>query len=327
VHATFPLLRNTDFPRLRRRELETLQVNLGYRCNQTCQHCHVNAGPTRSEMMDAAIAGLVMEVVRARSIRVLDLTGGAPELNPQFRSMVVAARALGTRVIDRCNLTVLSEPGQEGLDEFLAQQRVEVAASLPCYSKDNVDTQRGDGVFERSIDGLRRLNKLGYGKEGTGLLVNLVYNPLGPYLPPSQSDLERDYRRILAERFGIVFNQLFTIANMPIQRFGSMLISKGKFAEYMQLLRDAYRPENLDGVMCRSLISVDWLGNLYDCDFNQMLGLPLGGRSPTSPRRHLRDLVTDDGRHFDHAAIAVADHCYGCTAGQGSSCGGALQAA
>src|SRR6266571_5027399 len=326
MHATFPLLRETDFPRLRRRELETLQVNVGYRCNQTCHHCHVNAGPTRKEMMNAEIAVLVEEVLRARSIRVLDLTGGAPELNPCFRKLVVAARAAGARVIDRCNLTVLSEAGQEGLDEFLARQRVEVVASLPCYSKDNVDAQRGDGVFERSIDGLQGLNRLGYGRADTGLVLNLVYNPLGPYLPPSQSDLERDYRRILGERFGVVFNRLFTLANMPIQRFGSMLISKGQFAPYMQLLRDAYRPENLDGVMCRSLISVDWLGNLYDCDFNQMLGLPLGGKSPTSPRRHLRDLLRDD-HDFDRAAIAVADHCYGCTAGQGSSCGGALRAA
>jgi radical SAM/Cys-rich protein len=278
-------------------------------------------------MMDAAVAGLVMEVVRARPIRVLDLTGGAPELNPCFRNLVVAARAAGARVIDRCNLTVLSERGQEGLDEFLAQQRVEVVASLPCYSKENVDAQRGDGVFERSIDGLQRLNKLGYGKDNTGLVLNLVYNPLGPYLPPCQSELEREYRRILAERFGVIFNRLFTLANMPIQRFGSMLISKGQFAAYMQLLRDAYQPENLDGVMCRSLISVDWQGTLYDCDFNQMLGLPLGGKGPTSPRRHLRDLLRDDAREFDRGTIAVADHCYGCTAGQGSSCGGALKAA
>ena len=326
MHATFPLLRDTDFPKLRRRVLETLQVNLGYRCNQTCQHCHVNAGPTRKEEMDAATAALVIEVVRARDIRVVDLTGGAPELNSNFRSLVVAARATGARVIDRCNLTILSEAGQDGLDEFLALHRVEVVASLPCYSKENVDAQRGDGVFERSIDGLQRLNALGYGRPDTRLVLNLVYNPLGPYLPPSQSELESDYRRILLERFGVVFNRLFTLANMPIQRFGSLLISKGQFGAYMQLLRDAYRPENLDGVMCRSLISVDWEGNLYDCDFNQMLALRLGGRSPASPRRHLRDLLRDDHR-FDHAAIAVADHCYGCTAGQGSSCGGALRAA
>ena len=326
MHATFPLLRDTDFPKLRRRELETLQVNLGYRCNQTCQHCHVNAGPARKEEMDAATAALVIEVVRARDIRVVDLTGGAPELNSNFRSLVVAARATGARVIDRCNLTILSEAGQEGLGEFLALHRAEVVASLPCYSKENVDAQRGDGVFERSIEGLRRLNALGYGNADSGLVLNLIYNPLGPYLPPSQSDLERDYRRILGERFGVVFDRLFTLANMPIQRFGSLLISTGQFGAYMQLLRDAYRPENLDGVMCRSLISVDWEGNLYDCDFNQMLALPLGGRSPASPRRHLRDLLRDDDR-FDRAAIAVADHCYGCTAGQGSSCGGALRAA
>src|ERR1700693_5508709 len=290
MHATFSLLRDTDFPRLRRRQLETLQVNLGYRCNQTCQHCHVNAGPMRKEMMGAEIAAIVIEVLFARSIHVLDLTGGAPELNPHFRSMVAAARAANARVIDRCNLTVLSEAGQEGLDEFLAQQGVEVVASLPCYSKVNVDAQRGDGVFERSIDGLQRLNKLGYGKDKSGLVLNLVYNPFGSYLPPSQSDLERDYRRILGERFGVVFNRLFTIANMPIQRFGSMLISKGQFVAYMQLLRDAYRPENLDGVMCRSLISVDWEGNLYDCDFNQMLGVPRRGKLATSPRTPVRHL-------------------------------------
>ncbi len=326
MHATFPLLRDSGFPSVRRRELETLQVNLGYRCNQTCQHCHVNAGPMRKEMMDAETAALVIEVVRARGIRGVDLTGGAPELNPNFRSLVVAARATGARVIDRCNLTILSEAGQDGLGAFLALHQVEVVASLPCYSKENVDAQRGDGVFERSIDGLQRLNALGYGKPDTRLVLNLVYNPLGPYLPPSQDDLERDYRRILGKRFGVVFNRLFTLANMPIQRFGSLLISKGQFGAYMQLLRDAYRAKNLDGVMCRSLISVDWEGNLYDCDFNQMLGLPLGGKSPASPRRHLRDLLRDDHR-FDHAAIAVADHCYGCTAGQGSSCGGALRAA
>ena len=327
MHATFPLLRVTDFPRISRRKVETLQVNLGYRCNQTCQHCHVNAGPTRTEMMDADTAALVVKVVRERRIEVLDLTGGAPELNPCFRDIVIAATAIDAHVIDRSNLTILSEPGQDDLDEFLAQHRVEVIASLPCYSKENVDTQRGDGVFERSIDGLQRLNELGYGDTDTDLVLNLVYNPLGPYLPPNQSDLEREYRRILAERHGVVFNRLFTLANMPIQRFGSMLISKGEFATYMQLLRGAHRPENLDGVMCRSLISVDWRGYLYDCDFNQMLGLPLGGRLPTSPRRHLRDLLREDGRGFEHAPIATADHCYGCTAGQGSSCGGALRAA
>ena len=319
MHATFPLLRDTDFPKLRRRELETLQVNLGYRCNQTCQHCHVNAGPARKEEMDAATAALVIEVVRARDIRVVDLTGGAPELNSNFRSLVVAARATGARVIDRCNLTILSEAGQEGLGEFLALHRAEVVASLPCYSKENVDVQRGDGVFERSIEGLRRLNALGYGNADSGLVLNLIYNPLGPYLPPSQSDLERDYRRILGERFGVVFDRLFTLANMPIQRFGSLLISRGQFGAYMQLLRDAYRPENLDGVMCRSLISVDWEGNLYDCDFNQMLGLPL--RQSRRARTHLSQLDVDA---LEGLPIRVADHCYGCTAGQGSSCGGAL---
>ena len=322
MHAVLPLLRETDFPRLRRGALQTLQVNLGYRCNQACLHCHVNAGPSRKEMMDADTAGLVLEVARARGVQTLDLTGGAPELNPHFRELASAARASGIKVIDRCNLTILSEPGQEDLAEFLAAQEVEVVASLPCYSAANVDRQRGDGVFERSIAGLRQLNALGYGREGSGLLLNLVYNPLGPSLPPAQGPLEAAYKRELAEHFGVEFNGLFTLANMPIQRFGSTLISRGEFAGYMRLLKDSHQPGNLAQVMCRSLISVDYQGYLYDCDFNQMLALPLQAEAEARP--HLRDLL-----HQDPAggAIAVADHCYGCTAGQGSSCGGALRSA
>jgi radical SAM/Cys-rich protein len=325
MHPTLPLLATTDFPPLRRRRLETLQVNLGYRCNQSCLHCHVAAGPNRTESMDADTAALVLEVMRARRITTLDLTGGAPELNPHFRHLVRGARALGARVIDRCNLTILSEPGQEDLAAFLADEGVEVTASLPCYSAANVDRQRGDGVFGRSIAGLRRLNALGYARPGLGLVLNLVYNPQGPSLPPPQGPLEQDYRRELLQHFGIRFDHLFVLANMPIQRFGSTLISKGGFDGYLQLLRDAHRAENLDTVMCRNLISVDWQGELYDCDFNQMLGLraPLersagaGGRS----RPHLRDLLDGDRAG---SAIRTADHCYGCTAGQGSSCGGAL---
>lgn len=316
MHATLPLLQATGFPAIRRRALTTLQVNLGYRCNQTCVHCHVNAGPKRTEMMDGATLALIPEVLAARGLTTLDLTGGAPELNEGFRDLVVAARSLGVRVIDRCNLTILSEPGQEDLADFLAEHKVEVTASLPCYSAANVDRQRGDGVFERSIAGLQRLNALGYGCDGERVL-NLVYNPQGPSLPPDQKKLQADYKRELSEHFGIVFDALYAMTNMPIQRFGSTLISKGQFNDYMRLLKDSYQAANLDSVMCRDLVSVDWQGFLYDCDFNQLLGLAL----PGGGRPHLRDLL-----HIDLAGqpIRVADHCYGCTAGQGSSCGGAL---
>jgi len=320
MHPILPLVVATDFPAVRRRSLDTLQVNLGYKCNQSCLHCHVAAGPNRTEMMDAQTAALVVEVLRARGARTLDLTGGAPELSPHFRELVRAARALGVTVIDRCNLTILSEPGQEDLADFLAAEGVEVVASLPCYSPANVDRQRGDGVFERSIAGLRRLNALGYGQGGDRVL-NLVYNPQGPSLPPPQGPLEADYKRELLAHFGIRFDHLFALTNMPIQRFGSTLVSKGGFAGYMTLLRDAYRPENLETVMCRSMVSVDWQGDLYDCDFNQMLGLR--ARLADAPRPHLRDLLRHDPAG---ETIRVAEHCYGCTAGQGSSCGGALEA-
>ena len=320
MHATLPLLQSSDFPAIRRQATATLQVNLGYRCNQSCVHCHVNAGPNRTEMMDAGTMALIPQVLAARGIGTLDLTGGAPELHPGFRDLVRSARALGVKVIDRCNLTILFEPGQEGLAEFLAEHEVEVVASLPCYSMDNVDRQRGKGVFDKSIAGLQRLNALGYGREGSGRVLNLVYNPQGAVLPPPQPALEADYKRELGAHFGIVFNSLFALANMPIQRFGSMLISKGQFNGYIRLLKDNHRDANLAQVMCRSLISVDWLGRLYDCDFNQQLDLPMGGGAEAGPR-HLRDLLQADA---DGAPIRVAEHCYGCTAGNGSSCGGAL---
>ncbi len=316
MHATLPLLQATEFPALRRRTLDTLQVNLGYRCNQSCVHCHVNAGPKRTEMMDADTVALIPAVLAARGLATLDITGGAPELHGGFRRLVREARALDVRVIDRCNLTILSEPGHEDLAEFLAAEHVEVVASLPCYSVANVDRQRGDGVFERSIAALHRLNALGYGRGGD-LVLNLVYNPLDPVLPPAQDALEAAYKRELGTRFGVVFDHLFTLTNMPIQRFGSLLISKGQFNDYMRLLKENYAAGNLDHVMCRSLVSVDWQGYLYDCDFNQQLGLPLAGAG----RPHLRDLLDED---LHGRAIRVADHCYGCTAGQGSSCGGAL---
>ncbi|MGZ5074598.1 MAG: arsenosugar biosynthesis radical SAM (seleno)protein ArsS, partial [Usitatibacter sp.] len=319
MHATLPLLVDTDFPPLSRRRLETVQVNVGYVCNQTCLHCHVNAGPTRTESMTRETADQVLEYLAASGAAALDLTGGAPELNPHFRRLVLGARALGARVIDRCNLTVLFEPGQEDLAQFLADHRVEIVASLPCYTPELVDRQRGEGVYELSIAAIRRLNELGYGREASGLTLDLVYNPQGPSLPPAQQPLEADYKRILGEKEGIVFNRLYTLANMPIQRFGSTLVSKGQFGAYMKLLRSAHSEANLDSVMCRSLVSVDWRGYLYDCDFNQMLGLPLAvaGR----PRAHLKDAI---GRDLDGNPIVVRDHCYGCTAGQGSSCGGAL---
>ena len=317
MHATLPLLESHRFPPLRREAITTLQVNLGYRCNQSCVHCHVNAGPGRTEMMDADTLALIPRVLAARAIGTLDLTGGAPELHPGFRALVREARALGVRVIDRCNLTILSEPGQEDLAEFLAEHGAEVVASLPCYAADNVDRQRGKGVFERSIAGLLRLNALGYGQAGSGRVLNLVYNPQGPVLPPDQARLEADYRRELAAQFGIVFNQLFALANMPIQRFGSMLISKGQFNGYLRLLKDNHRDANLAQVMCRSLISVDWLGRLYDCDFNQQLDLPVDPRVP-------RTILEFEAGALAGRAIAVAPHCFGCTAGSGSSCGGAL---
>ncbi|MGC1955995.1 MAG: arsenosugar biosynthesis radical SAM (seleno)protein ArsS [Gammaproteobacteria bacterium] len=320
MHATLPLLQRTSFPPLRRCTVETLQVNLGYRCNQSCIHCHVNAGPTRKEQMSSETVAAVIDFLAAHpEVLTLDLTGGAPELNPHFRRLVVAAQAGARRVIDRCNLTILEESEQADLAEFLAAQRVEIVASLPCYLKENVDQQRGKGVFEASLRALRRLNSLGYGKPDSGLILNLVYNPQGPVLPPPQQSLEADYRSYLGTRFGLVFNRLLTLANMPIQRFGSLLISKGQFDAYMALLRDAYRSENLAQMMCRSLVSVDWRGYLYDCDFNQQLGLAIAGRA--KPRLHITEATA---AALVGQPIRVADHCYGCTAGQGSSCAGAL---
>lgn len=317
MHDTMALLELTDFPAISRKPLDTLQVNLGYKCNQRCLHCHVNAGPTRTEMMPAEFIALIPEVLAARHIQTLDLTGGAPELHEQFRELVSAATDIGVKVIDRCNLTILFEPNQEGLAEFLAEHKVEIVASLPCYSLKNVDAQRGEGVFDKSIAGLQLLNSLGYGMPDSGLVLNLVYNPQGASLPPNQQALEADYRRELRSHFDIEFNHLFALANMPIKRFGSTLVSKGEFKPYMDLLKSNFSEANLESLMCRNLVSVDWLGNLYDCDFNQQLDLPVPGKE----NRHLRDLLNVD---IAGSEIAIADHCFGCTAGQGSSCGGAL---
>lgn len=317
---SLPHLRPSNFPPLTRGRVRTLQVNLGRLCNQQCVHCHVAAGPRRTEVMDAGTIDLVVDTLERLPFQVLDLTGGAPELNPGFRRLVDSARALSLRVLDRCNLTVLSEAGQEDLAAFLADRQVDVVASLPCYLGANVDAQRGAGVFEASLAGLRQLNALGYGDPENGLVLDLVYNPQGLGLPPSQASLEADYRRILLRDHGIRFNHLLALANLPVGRFGSSLLSQGHFGAYIDLLKDAHRESNIEAVMCRELVSVDWRGYLYDCDFNQQLGLVIGSAAGAGPV-HLRELA-----HLvlEGAPIAVADHCYGCTAGQGSSCGGAL---
>ena len=319
MHATLPLMEISDFPAIRRKRLDTLQVNLGYTCNQSCLHCHVNAGPSRTEMMSRETAFEVIAYLKAANIRTLDVTGGAPELNPNFRMLVKAARDIGVTVMDRCNLTILHEPGQESLADFLCEYSVQIVASLPCYLEDNVDKQRGKGVFDASLRALTLLNDKGYGVPGSALKLSLVYNPQGPSLPPAQGPLQADYRKHLGEKFGIQFSELFVLTNMPIQRFGSTLISKGQFTHYIDVLKNAYQPAHLENVMCRSLLSVDYLGYVYDCDFNQMLGLPMTWQG--KPRTHLRELINAD---LTGNPILVKDHCYGCTAGQGSSCGGAL---
>lgn len=310
---------NRPFPTLLRSDLQTLQVNLGYRCNQSCSHCHVDAGPWRTEMMSANHVALIPQVLKHLHLGVLDLTGGAPELHPQFRHLVASARASGTQVIDRCNLTILSEPEQEDLAEFLAAHQVRVVASLPCTEEDRVDRQRGRGVFERSVDGLRKLNALGYGDPSSGLTLDLVFNPGGASLPPSQSQLEQHYRETLLQDYGIHFNHLLTITNMAIERFARDLERRGELESYRQLLRDAFSSSNLEAVMCRSLLSVNWQGRLFDCDFNQQLGLSCGGQVKT-----LEDLLMIEVDQLQQQPIAVGEHCFGCTAGHGSSCGGAL---
>lgn len=321
---TRPMLLLSDFPEIRRAELHTLQVNLGYKCNLSCTHCHVAAGPNRKEMMDRETVDILLQFIDAQGIKTLDLTGGAPEMNPEFRYLVLEARKRDVTVIDRCNLTILLEPGYEDMAQFLADNHVDIVASLPCYSAENVDKQRGKGVYDGSVKALLLLNKLGYGVEGSGLNLNLVYNPGGAFLPPPQHQLELDYKRELFDRFSIEFNQLFSITNMPISRFGSVLLSKGEFNDYMALLKGAYLEQNLNAVMCRHLISIDWQGYVYDCDFNQMLDMPLvhPGHKIASDRTHLSELLQ---QKMEGRPIVVANHCYGCTAGQGSSCGGSLE--
>ena len=320
MRDTWPLLKQTDFPALKRRTPEILQVNLGYLCNQSCLHCHVAAGPTRKELMISDNIELLLKVLEMPSIHTLDLTGGAPEMNPLFKDLVRESRNYDVTVIDRCNLTILLEPGYEDLAQFLAENKVQIVASLPCYIQENVDGQRGKGVYQKSIDALKMLNQLGYGAEGGDLGITLVYNPTGPYLPPSQEELQVDYQNFLQNEFGIVFNQLFTITNMPIARFGSTLLSKGQFEEYMTLLKDSFSAANLKNLMCMNQLSVDWRGYVYDCDFNQMLNMNVENPKNGLPL-HIRDVLETN---MQDIPIRIADHCYGCTAGQGSSCGGAL---
>ncbi len=314
--ATLPHLELIPFPEIVRNTLSTLQVNMGYLCNLQCNHCHVNASPNRTEIMHWETVEAVMEFIERSHIKVLDLTGGAPEMNPLFRELVVFARSRNIHVIDRCNLVILDE--QPDLAEFLAEQGVEVVASLPCYLEENVDGQRGKGTYQLSIKGLQQLNENGYGVDADKVL-NLVYNPTGPSLPPSQQTLEADYKRELGEKYQIVFNHLLTITNMPINRFGSSLLSNGEFDDYMNLLQESYLESNLNALMCKSMISIDWQGFVYDCDFNQLLSLPI--EDSEGNKQHISDL---DPNSLPGKGIVVKGHCYGCTAGQGSSCGGAL---
>jgi len=311
-------LRQHGLGELRRREVTTLQINVGKLCNQACHHCHVEAGPKRTEIMPAGVADRILALLAATpSIQTVDITGGAPELNENFRRLVSESRRMQKQVIDRCNLTVLFEPGLETLAEFLAANNVEITASLPCYTESNVDQQRGKGAFEKSIRALRLLNEIGYGQPGSSLALNLVYNPLGASLPPPQEKLEADYKSHLRESFGIEFNRLFTITNMPIKRFADMLVREGKHESYMGLLANHFNPATVDHVMCRDLVSIGWDGKIYDCDFNQMLDLETPGR------KNIWEI--DSFSELANSGIATDSHCFGCTAGAGSSCGGSLQ--
>ena len=313
-HLLFP----GNFPAIKRNQLTTLQVNLGYKCNQSCTHCHVNAGPTRTEMMDDETLDLVIKYLLENNVSLLDVTGGAPELHPRFRELVVAARSANVTVRDRCNLTILFEPHQQDLAQFLADHQVEIVASLPCYTEENVNKQRGKGVFSASIEALQQLNSLGYAKD-IRLNLHLVFNPSGPVLPPSQVGLEKEYKQRLAQDYNISFNNLFVITNMPIQRFGSSLLSTGHFDSYMATLRNHHQTDNLHSVMCKDTVSIDWQGNVFDCDFNQMLEEPLYTKDKHP--LHISDLFTTK---LNKLPIKTGNHCFGCTAGQGSSCSGAL---
>jgi radical SAM/Cys-rich protein len=304
---------------LTRRAIDTLQVNLGRYCNLACIHCHVESGPTRTEMMNRETVDAVLRFLASSNISALDITGGAPELNPNFDYLVESAVGLGRHVMDRCNLTVIFEPGKDYLPELFQRHGVELVCSLPCYSQENVDKQRGKGTFDTSIRALQRLNEIGYGQSDSNLILNLIYNPVGPHLPPPQQKLEQDYKQILAENLGIAFNHLYCLTNMPITRYATHLKLRGEYDRYLDLLSTNFNGATLDQVMCRNLISVGWEGLIYDCDFNQMLNLPIRDRAGTP--LHISSLSIEEVRNHE---ITVGDHCYACTAGAGSSCGGTL---
>ncbi len=315
MHKIYPLIKDTDFPQITRLSLKTLQVNLGYKCNQSCLHCHVNASPKRTEMMNKHTIDEVINFSYQNNVGTVDLTGGAPEMNQYFEYMIKKLREKNIHIIDRCNLTILQEKGMSKMIDFLAEHEVEIVASLPCYKDINVDAQRGKGVFTKSIKALQRLNKKGYGMNKK-LMLNLVYNPQGAELPPKQTELELEYKSYLLENYNILFNNLFTITNMPINRFGSMLVSKKKFYSYMDLLKSTFSQIAKENVMCRNLLSIDYEGYVYDCDFNQMLGIDISNK-----KTHITDIKKDG---LVNKIIATGDHCYGCTAGSGSSCGGVI---
>jgi radical SAM/Cys-rich protein len=302
-----------------RHGIDVLQVNMGKYCNLACIHCHVESGPNRTELMSRETVDAVLGFLGRTNIPTVDITGGAPELNPTFDYLVESAVGLGRHVMDRCNLTVIFEPGKDYLPEFFKRHRAELVCSLPCYSEENVDRQRGKGTFELSIRALQIFNELGYGQSESGLVLNLVYNPVGPYLPPPQDQLEQDYKRILRENFGITFNRLYCLSNMPITRYATHLKLRGEYEKYLELLEDSFNPSTLDQVMCRNLISIGWEGTVYDCDFNQMLDLPI--RDTEGKALNISTLSFDQVQHLP---VTVGDHCYACTAGSGSSCGGAL---
>ena len=315
MHKIYPLIKDTDFPQITRLSLKTLQVNLGYKCNQSCLHCHVNASPKRTEMMNKHTIDEVINFSYQNNVGTVDLTGGAPEMNQYFEYMIKKLREKNIHIIDRCNLTILQEKGMSRMIDFLAEHEVEIVASLPCYKDINVDAQRGKGVFTKSIKALQRLNKKGYGLNKK-LMLNLVYNPQGAELPPKQTELELEYKSYLLENYNILFNNLFTITNMPINRFGSTLISKKMFHSYMDLLKSTFSQIAKENVMCRNLLSIDYEGYVYDCDFNQMLGVDISNK-----KTHITDIKKDE---LVNKIIATGDHCYGCTAGSGSSCGGVI---
>ena len=306
-----------SFPLIKKEHIETLQINIGLKCNQACKHCHVNSSPLRTEKMSYEIISLIPKVIEKYKIKTLDITGGAPEMHPEFRNLITTLSDKNIDIIDRCNLTIFFEDGFEDLPQFLAKNNVIVTASLPCYEKDNVELQRGYGVFDKSINALKILNDLGYGKQKDGLQLNLVYNPVNPILPPSQEILEEDYKRILFEKYNISFNNLYTITNMPINRYADSLNRENKLGSYYKLLKENFNKNNLENLMCKKTISVNWQGQIYDCDFNQQINLK-GNKGPKT----LSDLMSKSFK-FDYE-VAVKEHCFACTAGAGSSCGGTL---